>query len=142
MLHRGHLQESIAKFLICTQLGRIRDVTPLVVEITYLNTADYIILWSLDWDGGGFWRKYFVIFPFSQWHVHTTVYKQNLIGTQGLMVDKKQIKSNESIWKEKWFRLLGGLDLRFSNLFPTIFTTGNGFNYSKEKNQFIYKTYL
>jgi hypothetical protein len=36
MLHRGHLQENIAEFLICTQLGLIRDVTSLVNEITYL----------------------------------------------------------------------------------------------------------
>ncbi len=34
MLHRGHLQENIAEFLICTQLGLIRDVTSLVNEIT------------------------------------------------------------------------------------------------------------
>ena len=64
MLHRGHLQESIVKFLIC-----------------------------------------------------------NLIGTQGLMVDKKQIKRNESIWEEKWFRLPGGLNLKLPSLFPTLFTT-------------------
>ncbi len=36
MLHRGHLQENIAKFLICTQLVLISDVASLVNEITYL----------------------------------------------------------------------------------------------------------
>jgi hypothetical protein len=36
MLHRGHFQENMAKFLFCTQLGLIRDVASLVNEITYL----------------------------------------------------------------------------------------------------------
>jgi hypothetical protein len=100
MLHRGHLQESIAKFLICTQLGRTPDVTPLVIEIsqiTYLNTADCIILRTGTGGGGGLWRKYFDISLFLNNTTRTSVYKQNLIGTHGLMFDKKQIKSNESI---------------------------------------------
>jgi hypothetical protein len=47
---------------------------------------------TLDWDGGGgaFGENILIFSLFLN-------IKQNLIGTQGLMVDKKQIKSNESI---------------------------------------------
>jgi hypothetical protein len=72
MLHRGHFQESIAKFRICIQLGLIRDVTPLVIEITYLNTADCIILWTGTGGGGGFLRNILIFLFFSM--THTTVY--------------------------------------------------------------------
>ncbi len=53
----------------------------------------------------------------------TTVNTQNLIGTQGYMVYKKQIKSNESIQKINLFQYTGGLDLRFSGSYPTLYTT-------------------
>jgi hypothetical protein len=53
----------------------------------------------------------------------TTVYTQNLIGTQGYMVDKKQIKSNESIQKINLFWYIGGLDPRIPSFHSTIFTT-------------------
>jgi hypothetical protein len=96
---------------------------------------------TLDWDGGGLLAEIFWYFPFFSM-TRTTVYKQNLIGTQGLMVDKKQIKSNESIWKEKGFRLPCGLDLRFPSLFPSLCTTVPRRHLSSRKKSIYLKNLL
>jgi hypothetical protein len=102
VLHRGHLQESIAKFLICTQLGRIHDVTPLVIKITYLNTADCIILWTGTGGGGGVWAKYFDIFPFSQWHVVLYINKIWLV-RRVLWLIRNKLKVMKAFEKKKGF---------------------------------------